>query len=78
MLSTKIERKGQPPIVRKVSVVDTLLLIKHGETVRYIPRELGTQGSVASAVSRLNARGNAGTFSLKLINNGEMFEITRV
>lgn len=75
MNNLKFTNECQPPLVKKVSVVDTLLLIKPGQTATYRCRDLGPQGTVASAVHRLNARGEK--FTMESINNGESFAIRR-
>lgn len=74
----KIVRKSGdgPVIVRKVSVADTLALIKHGETVRFTINDLNLC-SVRSQVTRMNQAAGRTEFTVTAYENGAVFEVTR-
>lgn len=43
-------------VIKKVDLIETIRQIPHGETVQFARQELGPEGSVRSAVWRLNDR----------------------
>lgn len=65
-----------PPVVRKVSVIDTLRLFAPGQATKFKARDFALYSSVASAVSRLNAA-TPGSYSLATDDNGETYTVTR-
>lgn len=64
------------PVVKKVSISDTLDTIKPGTTARFTVREMNLQ-SVRSLISRRNIAAGRALFVLTAYNNGEIFDITR-
>lgn len=64
------------PIVMKPVIPETLKKIAHGKSCRFRARELGTLQSVQNAIYRLNNNGENFIIS-EVINNGEMYIITR-
>lgn len=68
MLSTKEIDAKKFPLVKKVSIPETLQLIPHGETARYRPCDI-PPSSMFSAVRRLNQKAGAEEFSLEFDRN---------
>ena len=70
-------------VIKKVDLIETIRQIPHGETVQFARQELGPEGSVRSAVWRLNDRLKKLTgrqepeYSLELIDIGLFYNITR-
>lgn len=64
-------------VVKKVDVAATIRQIRHGETVRFTRQELGSEGTVRSAVWRVNARLPFPEFSIELGEYGLYYVITR-
>ena len=68
---------------KKVDLIETIRQIPHGETVQFARQELGPEGSVRSAVWRLNDRLKKLTgrqepeYSLELVDMGLFYNITR-
>lgn len=71
-------------VIKKVDLIETIRQIPHGETVQFARQELGPEGSVRSAVWRLNDRLKKLTGSqepeyfLELVDMGLFYNITRV
>lgn len=71
-------------VIKKVDLIETIRQIPHGETVQFARQELGPEGSVRSAVWRLNDRLKKLTGSqepeyfLELVGMGLFYNITRV
>lgn len=63
MLKTKQTEMKKFPLVKKVSIPETLLLIPHGETARYRVCDMRPT-SLSSAVSRLNQKVGKDEFSM--------------
>ena len=64
-------------VVKKVDVAATIRQIPHGETVRFSRQQLGSEGTVRSAVWRTNAKLPYPEFSIALIDFGTYYDITR-
>lgn len=65
------------PLVKKVSISETLKLIPHGKTARYSGKDMGLL-STYSAVSRLNKQAGCEEFRVsRLIDGGASFEVMR-
>lgn len=77
MVSTKENDVKKVNVIKKVDVVATIRQIPHGETIRFARQELGSEGTVRSAVWRTNARCETPEFSMELIDNGMFYDITR-
>lgn len=77
MVTTKENNVKKVNVIKKVDVAATIRQIPHGETVRFARQELGSEGTVRSAVWRTNARCDAPEFSMELIENGLFYDITR-
>ena len=76
MLNPKQIEPKKFPLVKKVSITDTLLLIPHGSVARYSYRDMYLT-SVRSAVTRLNQMAGREEFSVTVYNNGEEFDVAR-
>lgn len=78
MESTKLIAKKKFIIVKKISVVDTLRNIPHKTEVHFTRRELGNRdGSVQSAISRLNKTANAREYSLRIDDADGSYWVSR-
>ena len=64
-------------VVKKVDVSATIRQIRHGETVRFARQELGSEGTVRSAVWRVNTKLPTPEFSIELGEYGLYYDITR-
>lgn len=77
MIKTKETDVKKVNVIKKVDVAATIRQIPHGETVRFARQELGSEGTVRSAIWRTNTRCETPEFSLELVNNGLFYDITR-
>ena len=67
-------------VIKKVDLIETIRQIPHGETVQFARQELGPEGSVRSAVWRLNDKltgRQEPEYSLELVDMGLFYNITR-
>ena len=64
------------PVVRKVSISETLDAMEPGTTARFTVRQMNLQ-SVRSRISRRNLAAGRTVFVLTGYNNGEVFDVTR-
>lgn len=62
------------PVVKRVSIPDTLRLIPVGQTARFTVRDMYL-GSVRAMVSNLNKRAGRKEFEITVYNNGEIFDV---
>jgi len=75
MENKKKVRKMTP--VREVSINATLRAIPVGETVRFFRKDFGSETSVRSAASRMNSKAGKILYSVKTIDRGDYYDITR-
>ena len=66
----------KPVLVKKVSVADTLALIKHGETVRFTLNDMNIN-SVRSCATRMNQAAGQTEFIVTAYENGAVYDVTR-
>lgn len=64
------------PLVKRVSIPETLELIPHGKTARYAIKQMNPQ-SVRAYVSRANKRAGRKEYEVKAYENGAFFDVTR-
>lgn len=64
------------PIVKKVSIPDTLAMIPHGKTARYATRDMNI-ASVRAAVSILNKKLGRKEYSVVPYDNGAEYDVIR-
>lgn len=76
MLESKQNEPKKIPVVKKVSITDTLLLIPHNSVARFTYRDMYLT-SVRSAVTRLNQMAGKDEFSVTVYNNGEEYDVFR-
>lgn len=77
MVKSKENEVKKVKVIKKVDLIGTIRQIPHGETVQFERIELGTEGSVRSAICRENARLDEPEYSLELIDMGLKYNITR-
>lgn len=77
MIKAKENGVKKVNVIKKVDVVATIRQIPHGETIRFARNELGSEGTVRSAIWRTNAKCETPEFSIELINDGLFYDITR-
>lgn len=67
MVNAKLNEAKNCLIVKRVSIIDTLRNIPHGMEAHFTRRELGNRdGSVMSAVSRLNTAAGAKEYAARI------------
>lgn len=72
-----IEAKKNPPIVRKVSLTETLRAIAPGQSSTYDCREAGLYPSAQVAVTRLNQKAGYKEFRIWTTDNGVTYTVSR-
>lgn len=78
MIKNKETTLKKVKVIKKVNVPATIRQIPHGTTVRFTRQELGSESVVRSAVWRENAKCNNSEYSIKLIDFGMYYDITRI
>lgn len=77
MINTKENGIKKVNVVKKVDIPATLRQIERGETARFSRQELGSEGTVRSAVWRLNSKLPSPEFSMKLVDFGMYYDVSR-
>ena len=76
MIENKGKVKKMTP-VREVNINATLRAIPVGETVRFFRKDFGSETSVRSAASRMNIKAGRTLYSIRTLNRGDYYDITR-
>lgn len=64
------------PIIKKVAIPETLALIPHGKTARYVIQDMNIS-SVRAQVSIINKRVGRKEYEVTVYDNGAIYDVKR-